>query len=284
MPLVNTVALLEAAHKDRYCVGAFNIVDYLTLEAVIRAAERKHAPVIIQTSTGTVRRYGPYALVEMTRWLADRSPVPVALHLDHGKDRTLIHDCIVAGYTSVMIDASDYPFDENVARTKDVVEEAHKYGLSVEAEIGVVAGVEDDIVVHQDDAIYTTPEEALRFYAQTQVDFLAVAIGTAHGLYKVEPKLNIDALREIRSHADFPLVIHGGSGLPFAVVKQLVEAGGSKLNVSTQLKRTYIDSLYQYISEHREEYNPMRLLDKSQESLIEMIGSYITVLGSDGRA
>jgi len=256
----------------------------LTLEAVVRAAESKHAPVIIQTSTGTVRRYGPHALVQWTRELADRSPVPVGLHFDHGKDRTLIHDCIVAGYTSVMIDASSYPFEENVARTKDVVEEARRYGVTVEGEIGVVAGVEEDIVVSQDEAMYTTPEEALEFQRRSGVDFLAVAIGTAHGIYKVEPRLNMDALREIRAQAEFPLVIHGGSGLGFGVVKALVAAGGSKLNVSTQLKRTYIDSLYAYIGENCEEYNPLRLLDTAQAQLIDMLGTYIDVLGSDGKA
>jgi ketose-bisphosphate aldolase len=276
--------MLKAAHDGYYCVGAFNVVDYLTLEAVVRAAESKRAPVIVQTSPGTVRRYGADTLVMMTRRLADSRPVPVALHLDHGTDRAMIHDCIIAGYSSVMIDASHHPFEENIARTRDVVEEAHRHGVAVEGEIGIIAGVEDDLVIRQDRAIYTTPAEALEFQARSGVDFLAVAIGTAHGVYKVEPRLDIDALRAIRAQANFPLVIHGGTGLSFEVVKCLVVAGGSKMNVSTQLKITYIDSLYEYIGKHRDEYNPMRLLDDAQAHLIEVIGTYIVVLGGEGKA
>ncbi|HSO18177.1 MAG TPA: class II fructose-bisphosphate aldolase, partial [Desulfosarcina sp.] len=187
MPYINTHLLLQTASRAGYCVGAFNILDYLTLEAVVRAAEERRSPVIIQTSSGTVRRYGPERLVAWTCSLAEASPVPVGLHLDHGTDPDLIAACIRAGYSSVMIDASAYPFAENVSRTRAVVEQAHARGVSVEGEIGVTAGVEDEIVIHQDQAIYTTAEEAIAFQAQSGVDFLAVAIGTAHGFYLQAP-------------------------------------------------------------------------------------------------
>jgi len=284
MPIVNPLPMLRAAREGRYAIGAFNVVDYLTIEAVVRAAERKRAPVIVQTSSGTIKRFGVKALAKMTADIAGASPVPVALHLDHGTDRAVLHEAIVSGYSSVMIDASKHAFDENVRRTKDVVEEAHARGLSVEGEIGVVAGVEDDIVVRRDKAIYTTPEDAIEFQRQTGVDFLAAAIGTAHGFYKTEPKLDIETLAAIRARTDFPLVIHGGTGLAPAVVRRLVAEGGSKFNLSTQIKQTYIEALYGYIEDHREENDILKVLKHAHDRLKEMIGEHISLLGSEGKA
>jgi ketose-bisphosphate aldolase len=284
MPLVNPLPMLLAAREGRYAVGAFNVVDHLTIEAVVRAAEARRAPVIVQTSSGTIKRYGVKAIARMTADIAGPSPVPVALHLDHGTDRAVLHDAIVSGYTSVMIDGSKHPFDENVRRTKDVVEEAHARGLSVEGEIGVVAGVEDDIVVRRDKAIYTTPEEAIEFQARSGVDFLAAAIGTAHGFYKTEPKLDIDTLATLRERTAFPLVIHGGTGLAPDVVRRLVTTGGAKFNLSTQIKQTYVDSLHGYIEEHRQEYDILKVLQHAFERLQSMIGEYIALLGGEGKA
>jgi len=284
MSLTNTGTILETARRAGYCVGAFNIVDYLTLEAVVRSAEVRQAPVIVQTSTGTVRRYGAARLVALARSVADFSPVPVGIHLDHGTEWEVIQECIEAGYTSVMIDASRYPFDENVAHTRRVVEAAHARGIAVEGEIGVMAGVEDELVVSQSEAIYTTPEEAISFQERTGVDFLAVAIGTAHGFYKVAPRLDIDTLRTLHSRVAFPMVIHGGTGLSMETLRELVAAGASKLNISTQLKKTYIDSLETYIKAHRNEYNPARMLDELSEQIQTTVGAYLDVLGSAGRA
>ena len=284
MPLVNPIEMLRAARAGGYCVGAFNIVDYMSFEAVVAAAEAKNAPVIVQTSSGTVKRFGVKALVAMARTIAAPSSIPVAMHLDHGTDLAVLSEAIGGGFPSVMIDASSHPFDRNVAITKDVVAEARARGVAVEGEIGVVAGVEDDIVIQQDEAIYTTPEEAIEFQAQTGVDFLAAAIGTAHGFYKVEPRLDIDTLRALRRQTDFPLVIHGGTGLGFDVVRELVAAGGAKMNVSTQIKQTYIDSLFEYIQANRQEYNILKVLQNACEKLTGMIGEYITVLGSEGKA
>jgi fructose-bisphosphate aldolase class II len=196
----------------------------------------------------------------------------------------VIHDAIQSGYCSVMIDASEHPFEENISKTSDVVKEAHAAGIAVEGEIGVVAGVEDDIVVRQDKAIYTSPDEAVEFQRRTGVDFLAAAIGTAHGFYKVAPRLNIDTLREIRKKLECPLVVHGGTGLPDEVIRELVEAGACKFNVSTQIKQTYIDSMFEYVSAKRTEYNINRVLDHARESLSAMIGRYMNVLGSAGKA
>jgi ketose-bisphosphate aldolase len=250
----------------------------------VAAAEATRAPVMLQTSSGVIKKFGVRKLVAMARLAADHSPVPVALHLDHGTDVKVLSEAIKAGYSSVMIDASEHPFEKNVAITKGVVEEAHAAGVSVEGEVGRVVGVEDDIVVHQDDAIYTTPEEALEFQRRTGVDFLAAAIGTAHGFYKVEPRLNIDTLRKIRAQAAFPLVVHGGTGLPFDVIQELVRAGATKMNLSTQIKKTYIDGLYDYIAAKRTEYDIIKVLAHAKAELVTMISGYIEVLGGAGKA
>lgn len=284
MPLVNPLNMLQAAKAGGYCVGAFNLVDYLTLEAIVEAAQAQKAPVILQTSSASVKRFGIPALVQMAHLVADKASVPVALHLDHGTDREVIRQAIREGYTAVMIDGSKYPFAENIERTRDVVQEAHAHGVAVEGEIGVVAGVEDDIVIRQDAAIYTSPAEALEFQRRTGVDFLAAAIGTAHGFYKVQPRLDIDTLRSISQHTDCPMVVHGGTGLPFDVVRELVRAGAAKMNVSTQIKQTYIDGLFQYIEGHRTEYNPLKVLDHARRELVKMIAEYMDVLGSTGKA
>lgn len=284
MPLVNPLPMLRDASQNGYAVGALNFVDYLTAETIVEAAEDRRSPVILQTSSGTIKRFGVKTLVGMARLVAEQSTVPVTLHLDHGKDRAVLSEAIQAGYDSVMIDGSHLPFDENVRLTKDVVEEAHAKGVAVEGEIGVVAGVEDDIVVNQDAAIYTTPDEAVEFQRQTGIDFLAPAIGTAHGFYKVKPRLDIGTLAAIHQVADYPLVVHGGTGLPFDVVRELTRSGGAKFNVSTQIKQTYIDGLFEYIEANRTEYHPLRLLEEARKRLVAMIAEYMDVLGSSGKA
>jgi fructose-bisphosphate aldolase class II len=284
MPLTDPMPILNRARQNGYCVGAFNVVDFMTVEAVVSAAEMENAPVIVQTSSGTIKAFGIGRLVAMTRIAAEAGGVPVILHLDHGKNLDVIFEAVRGGYNSVMIDGSEYPFDENIAITKKVVDEAHAHGVAVEGEIGVVAGVEDEIVVRQDSAIYTTPEEAIEFQERSGVDFLAAAIGTAHGFYKTAPRLDIDTLREIRKKTDYPLVVHGGTGLSEETVRQLVKAGACKFNVSTQVKQTYIDSMYDYINRNRTEYNILKVLAHAKEALIKMIAGYIRLLGSSGKA
>jgi len=275
--------MLRRASGEGYCVPAFNVVDLMSMEAAVYAANTGEAPVIMQTSSASVKRFGAEALVEMADIARKKARAPIPLHLDHGPSFEAAKTAVDAGYDSVMIDGSSHPFAENVSVTREVVAYAHERNVTVEGEIGVVAGVEDDVVVSRNDTIYTTPEEALRFQEETRVDFLAAAIGTAHGFYKIEPKLDIDTLRVIRRAADFPLVIHGGSGLSDDVVRALVEAGGAKMNVSTQIKQTYIDSLYGYISKQRNEYNIMKVLDHAFEGLTDMFCTYINLLGAAGK-
>jgi ketose-bisphosphate aldolase len=284
MALQATGQILQKARTSGYCVGAFNVVDFLTMEAVIRAGNSLCSPVIIQTSAGVVRRYGASMLHTWAYSLAERYPIPIGLHLDHCTEEDIILSCIESGYSSVMIDASHFPFAENVERTKRVVSMAHQAGVDVEGEIGIMAGVEDDLVVQQDSAIYTTPEEAITFQSASGVDFLAVAIGTAHGFYHIEPRLDIDTLRNLHARVAFPLVVHGGTGLSTNTLQELVAAGASKLNVSTQLKKTYMDALKAYLQQYPDEYNPMKMLECSSISLIELVSRYVDVFKSAGRA
>jgi len=284
MALLPTAQILRKARLEGYCVGAFNIVDYLSMEAVIQAAHQLASPVILQTSSGTVRRYSAGTLAAWAQSLVQKHPADVGLHLDHGTELDLIEACIAGGYTSVMIDASRYAFAENVKRTCHVVHLAHAAGVDVEGEIGIMAGVEDELVVSQDQAIYTTPAEAIAFQTQSGVDFLAVAIGTAHGFYKIEPRLDINTLRSLHAQVDFPLVIHGGTGLSMETVKELMAAGASKLNISTQLKKTYIDSLESYLSAHPGEYDPLKLLNFTGKQLADAVCAYMHVLNSAGKA
>ena len=284
MPLVNPADMLQHARENAYAVGAFNFVDYLTMETTVQAAVQADSPVILQASSGTITRFSPKTLVGMARLIAAAAPVPVALHLDHGKDVDVIATAIRDGFNSVMYDGSHLSFDENVQTTRKVVALAHERGVAVEGEIGVVAGVEDDIVINQEDAIYTTAQEATAFQAESGVDFLAPAIGTAHGFYKVKPRLNIDTLREIASRADYPLVVHGGTGLPDDIVRQLVAAGGAKFNVSTQVKESYIDGLFDYIKTNRTEYHPLNLLEAVRVALVDMTVAYMELLSSAGKA
>ena len=284
MPLVNPKGMLEAARAGGYCVGAFNLVDFLTMEAIVEAAEEKRAPVILQTSSATVKRFGVRKLVAMARIAAGESPVPVALHLDHGTDPQVISQAIRAGYTSVMIDGSKYPFEENVASTRKVVEEAHAAGVAVEGEIGRVAGVEDDIVVHQDEAIYTTPDEALEFQRRTGVDFLAAAIGTAHGFYKVEPQAGHRHAAPDPPRGSLP---RGRPRRHRAALRRGPRAGRRRGRQDERLHPDQADLHRRAVrlhQAHRTEYDILKLLTNAQSELVKMIGEYMEVLGAAGKA
>jgi fructose-bisphosphate aldolase class II len=213
--LVNLNKILPKARKGKYGVGAFNTSNIEITQAILRAAEVLNAPVIIATSEKAIRYAGIEIISQMVITMAKKVKIPVALHLDHGKSFEIVKECIKHNYTSVMIDASHLSFKDNLRLTKQVVKYAHKRGVSVEAEIGRLAGIEDDIKVKKDDAIYTAPQEAKRFAHESGCDALAIAIGTSHGAYKFKgkPKLRIDILKEIAKIVKIPLVLHGASGL-----------------------------------------------------------------------
>ncbi len=291
MSIVNAKEILLKATEERYAVGAFNVTNIIQMEAVVEAAVNKKAPLIIQTSVTPSKFIGRDVFAAVYRTLAESAPIPICLHLDHSTDVEYCKKCADAGYTNIMIDASKQVFEENVRQTKEVCDYVHALGnISVEGELGTVSGVEDQIKVAEDEAALCDPDKAVEFVERTGVDLLAPAIGTAHGIYKTKnPKLDFDRLEKIfkllnGNGARVPLVIHGGTGLQPEVVKKLVSLGGAKFNVSTNLKHVWIDSVYDYISAHRDEYNPGKVDKAAKEATIKLIESWIDLLGSAGKA
>ncbi len=284
MSLVPMAELLNKAKAERYAVGAFNIVDYATLQAVVDAAEEEKAPAIIQTSaSSTVKYYGYKPLFDMVADVAGPSKMPFALHLDHCKDLDMVYACIEHGWTSVMYDGSSFAFEINLKNSKDVVARAHAKGVSVEGEIGAVWGVEDDINVDEHQDLLADPDKAVQYAEETGVDAFAPAIGTAHGLYKGEPKLDYDRLQKIASRVAAPIVIHGGTGLAEEVFHKLIRLGGAKINVSTQLKIGYFDGFKTYI-EGGGKTDPIKLIQNIRKVEKEIVKGFMRTFGSSGKA
>lgn len=243
MELVSSTGLLQEARKSGYAITAFNIHTLEMLQSVVEAADEARSPLIIQTTTGTVKHLGADYITAAAKIAAKNSRVPIALHLDHCQDFDLIMICMKAGYTSVMIDASMHPFEENIKRTKEVMKIANILGVNVEAELGKVGGVEDNIVVSEADALLADPDECVAFVQETRVSTLAPAIGTAHGIYKGDPKIDFARIQEISEKVQVPLVLHGGSGIPTEQVKKCVSLGMAKMNVATELKNAFSNSI-----------------------------------------
>ena len=291
MPMVNAKDMLLKATEEKYAVGAFNITNLIQMKTVVEAAIGKNAPLIIQVSVAPSKFLGPKVLAAIYKTLAEAAPIPICLHLDHCSDVGFCKTCADAGYTNIMIDASKQEFEENIRQTKQICDYCHEIGnISVEGELGTVSGIEDQVKVAEDEAALCDPKEALEFVDQTGVDIFAPAIGTAHGVYKTKtPKLDFDRLKKIAelingNQPRIPLVIHGGTGLQPDVVTRLVSLGGAKFNVSTDLKHTLIDTTYDYISSHRDEYNPGKIDAAVKEAIKGRIEYWIDLLGSTGKA
>ena len=291
MSIVNAKEMLLKATDDKYAVGAFNITNLIQMEAVVEAAVNKKAPLIIQTSVTPSKFLGAKVLADIYRTLAESASIPICLHLDHCTDVVYCKECADAGYTNIMIDASKQVFQENIKQTKEVCDYCHGIGdISVEGELGTVSGIEDQVKVAEDEAALCNPEKALEFVDQTGVDIFAPAIGTAHGVYKTKnPKLDFDRLKEISDlingdETKVPLVIHGGTGLQPDVSKKLVSLGGSKFNVSTDLKHALIDATHDYISSHRDEYNPGKIDIAVRDAIMNRVYYWIDILGCEGKA
>lgn len=284
MAVVNMIEMLQEASRGSYAVGAFNILDYNSMRAVVDAAAELVAPVIIQTSVKTVLFWSYEPIIQWYRQLAGTVSIPIAIHLDHCKDLNVIRDCIDHGWTSVMIDASSKPFAENLALTQQVVEMARTKNVTVEAEMGAIVGVEDDIHVKQQDAHLADVEEAEQFCEQVSLDCFAPAIGTAHGVYKGEPKIAFDRLEEIAQRTGLPLALHGGTGLSDEVFRRCISLGCAKVNISTQLKYAHIDGFVDYYRINDQQYNPLKNLAAQYERLKEGIVKNIQLFGSAGKA
>ena len=291
MSIVNAKEIMVEAAKGKYAVGAFNITDVNQMEGVIEAAIAKNSPLIIQTSVKPSKFLGVNVLVAIYKTIAASAPIPICLHLDHCTEIDHCKKCADAGYTNIMIDASKQSYEENIRQTKEIVDYCHKIGnISVEGELGTVSGVEDQIKVAEDETQLANPKQAVEFVERTGLDIFAPAIGTAHGVYKTKnPKVDFERLGQINQllngkYIKTPLVVHGGTGLPEDYIKKLIEMGGAKFNVSTELKRTMIDAQFEYINSHREEYDPGKVDEAVRKAIRDAVGHWIDMLGSSGKA
>ena len=282
MPLISIKPMLARARQAGYGIGAFNIVDYNSARAVVRAAEELRAPVIIQTSVKTVKFWSAATIGAWLRELASASPVPVALHLDHCTRFETIVQCVAAGWTSVMMDASERPFAENLALTRKVLELAEPVGVGVEAELGAIGGVEDDKSVAKSAAHLVDVEQAMVF-CQLPLAVFAPAIGTAHGVYTRAPRIAFDRLEELFRRTPMPFALHGGTGLSDEVFQQCIRLGCAKINISTQLKHAFIDGFVEF-HQAKQEYEPLKPLGAQFERLKVEIAEKIRLFGGEGRA
>jgi tagatose 1,6-diphosphate aldolase GatY/KbaY len=291
MSIVNAKEIMVEAAKGKYAVGAFNITDLVQLEGVVDAAVEKKAPLIIQTSVKPSKFLGRDVLVAIFRTIAESAPIPICLHLDHCTEVDYCKACADSGYTNIMIDASKQTFEENIRQTREVVDYCHSVGnISVEGELGTVSGVEDQIKVSEDETQLANPEQVVDYVERSGVDIFAPAIGTAHGVYKTKnPKVDFERLANINKILNgngikTPLVVHGGTGLPEDYIQKLIEAGGAKFNVSTELKRVLIEAKYNYINEHRDEYDPGKVDVAARDAIRTAVCHWIDMLGSAGKA
>ncbi|NLL47712.1 MAG: class II fructose-1,6-bisphosphate aldolase [Firmicutes bacterium] len=282
--LISGSELFQAAKKGGYAVGAFNLNNMEILQAIIEAAEEENSPVFLQASQGGIKYAGIEYIAGMARVAAEKAKVPVALNLDHGTSFTQVVQCVRHGFSAVMIDGSQLSYEDNIAITQKCVEVAHPNGVSVEAELGKIGGVEDDIVVDEKDASYTDPKEAAEFVERTKVDALAIAIGTAHGLYKGEPKLAFDRLQEIASMTDVPLVLHGASGISDEQIRKAVPYGITKINIDTDLRVAFSQAIKDLLAEKPGEIDPRKILGPAKAAMKEVARAKMRLFGSAGRA
>ena len=272
------------AQKDKYAVGAFNIENMEMVLAVLSAAEETSSPVIMQTTPGTLKYAGVEMYCANIKAAAKRASVPVVCHLDHGNTFELAAKAFHEGYTSIMIDGSKLPLAENIALTKSVVNMCHAANIPVEAELGRVGGKEDSLDNTKAENPFTDPEEAKEFVAETGCDFLAVAVGTAHGVYKGVPQVNFEVLAKIREVVDIPLVLHGTSGVPDDQVKRCVSMGMCKVNYATDLRIAYTEGVKEYMRENPEAFDPKKYGALGIEKVKSYVMGRMQVIGSCGKA
>lgn len=311
MPLVTTKEMFEKAYNGGYAIGAFNVNNMEIVQGITEAAKDLNAPLILQVSKGA-RAYANHTyLMKLVEAAVIETGLPIALHLDHGDTFELCKSCIDGGFTSVMIDASSKPWEENIAITKKVVEYAHDHGVVVEAELGKLAGVEDDVKVEAHDALFTSPDEVEEFTSRTGIDSLAIAIGTSHGAYKFkpgqDPKLRLDILEEVgRRLPGFPIVLHGASSVPQDKVAIVNEFGGHmpdaigipeselrkaakmavcKINIDSDLRVSFTAAIRKHFAEHPDHFDPRQYLGDARVMMKEMVKHKIVdVLGSANKA
>jgi len=283
MTLVTTKEMLLKAQKEKYAVGAFNVENMEMVMAVLKAAEQLQAPVIMQTTPSTIKYASTDFFFANVKVAAQQSNVPIALHLDHGSSFAIVMQAFRAGYTSVMIDGSHGSFEENSNLTKKVVEVAKAIQVPVEAELGKVGGKEDNLDGGSNNP-FTDPKEAQEFVKQTNVDSLAIAIGTAHGFYQGEPKLDFERLTEIQQLVSIPLVLHGASGVPDEAVQEAIKRGIAKVNYATELRVAYSQGIKEYLKQYPDTFDPKKYNQVGIEKVIALVKQKIKVCGSQNKA
>ena len=281
MPLVSTEQMLRAAKEGGYAVAAFNAENLEMAQGILEAAQALRAPVILQTTPSTVRYANPRTFFGLVRALAEGVDVPVALHLDHGDSFALCAQALRAGYTSIMIDGSRLPLEQNIALTRSVVDMCAPSGVPVEGELGHVGGKEDDL--EQKAEGYTDPEEAVVFERETQVSSLAVGVGTAHGIYAAPPVLNTDLVERLSGCLTVPLVLHGASGLAEGAVQECIRRGISKVNFATDLRIAYTRAVRQVL-EDEAVFDPKCYGRAGREAVRQLVGALMHTCGCAGRA
>ena len=308
MPLVNTIDMFKKAYEGGYAVGAFNVNNMEIIQGIIDGATAEKSPVILQVSKGA-RAYANHTyLMKMIEAATETSGIPIAVHLDHGPDFATCKSCIDGGFTSVMIDGSHLSFEENIAETRRVVEYAHDRGITVEAELGKLAGVEDDVKVAAEDALFTDPDEVVEFVERTGCDSLAIAIGTSHGAFKFkgEPHLRFDILDKVAQKLpNYPIVLHGASsvvpeyveminkfggnipgaqGVPESMLRQAAEMAVCKINIDSDLRLAFTALVRKHFAEHADHFDPRQYLTDARTAIQKMVQhKIVNVLGSNNR-
>lgn len=308
MPLVTTTEMFKKAYEGGYAIGAFNVNNMETIQGIVAAAQEEKSPLILQVSSGARKYANPLYLRKLVEAAVEDTGLPICLHLDHGDTFELCKDCIDKGFTSVMIDASAHSFADNIKLTKNVVDYAHDRGVVVEAELGKLAGIEDDVNVSSEDASYTDPDQVQEFVAKTNVDSLAIAIGTSHGAFKFkgEAKLRFDILEEISKRLPgFPIVLHGASSVPQYLVEQINAFGGNmpgakgvpeemlrkaasmavcKINIDSDLRMAVTATIRKYFSENPSHFDPRQYLGPARLAVKEIVRhKIVNVLGSNNK-
>ena len=311
MPLVTTKKMFEMAYQNGYAIGAFNVNNMETIQGIVNAGVAKNAPLILQVSSGARKYANPTYLQNLVNAAVEESNLPIALHLDHGDSFDLCKNCIDKGFTSVMIDASKYSFEDNIKLTKQVVEYAHDHGVVVEAELGKLAGVEDKVNVSAEDAQFANPDEVYEFATRTGIDSLAIAIGTSHGAFKFKPgqkpRLRFDILEEVAHRLpNFPIVLHGASSVPQDLAKIINSNGGQmpdaigipeemlrkaatmavcKINIDSDLRMACTASVRKHFVDHPDHFDPRQYLGDARNAIQKIVEHKLeNVLGCAGKA
>ncbi len=283
MSVVSLPEIMTPAFEQRYGVAAFNAVDDITMDGLIRAAEESRSPLIIQISVKTVQYWGGDVIKDMFTNMAKRVKVPVTLHLDHCPDPAVAKECLELGWNSVLFDGSGLSYEENFQKTVEIVKLAQQTGASVEGELVTVGGVEDGVGSDTEGELLPLEKE-IEFIHETGIYCYAPPIGTAHGFYKATPSIRYDRMQQLVEATHMPMVLHGGSGLANDVFQRLIALGAAKVNISTDLKKTYSDGFRTYLEAKPTEYNPMKLIKAVRGDVIKMAQAYFKIFGSEGRA